>query len=79
MVTTSTNLWSRLGTCDASGDNLQMVMKKEGVSFRHAVEILERSRGLLRRLQSSGPTRGPTNPSLLNPRRISPMRRCCRM
>ena len=43
-VTPSKNLWNCLAGC-GGGDTLQLVMKKEGVSFRHAVEILRRKTG----------------------------------
>ena len=34
------NLWNCLGACKAGGDSIQWVMKREGVGFQHAVEIL---------------------------------------
>jgi DNA primase catalytic core len=40
IVTPSKNLWNCLGACGCGGDTLQLVMKKEGVSFRHACEKL---------------------------------------
>ena len=40
VVTPSKNLWNCLGACGCGGDTLQLVMKKEGVSFRHACEKL---------------------------------------
>jgi DNA primase catalytic core len=43
-VTPSKNLWNCLAGC-GGGDTIQLVMKKEGVSFRHAVEILRRKTG----------------------------------
>jgi DNA primase len=46
VVTPAKNLWNCLGACGAGGDNLQLVMKKEAVSFRHAVEILQRKLGV---------------------------------
>jgi len=46
VVTPAKNLWNCLGACGAGGDNLQLVMKKEGVSFRHAVELLQRKLGV---------------------------------
>lgn len=39
VVTPAKNLWHCFG-CGAAGDALQWVMKKNGVSFRHAVELL---------------------------------------
>ena len=46
VVTPAKNLWNCLGACGAGGDNIQLVMKRQGVSFRHAVEILQRRLGL---------------------------------
>lgn len=43
-VSPSKNLWNCLAGC-GGGDTIQLVMKKEGVSFRHAVEILQRKTG----------------------------------
>jgi len=40
VVTPAKNLWNCLGACGCGGDTLQLVMKKEGVSFRHACEKL---------------------------------------
>ena len=34
------NLWHCLGTCQAGGSVIDWVMRVEGVSFRHAVELL---------------------------------------
>jgi DNA primase len=34
------NLWHCLGACQAGGSVIDWVMKAEGVSFRHAVELL---------------------------------------
>ena len=34
------NLWNCLGACGAGGDVIDWVMRAEGVSFRHAVELL---------------------------------------
>jgi len=39
VVTPSKNLWHCFG-CNAGGDVVQWVMKAQGVSFRHAVELL---------------------------------------
>lgn len=38
-ITPATNLW-RCPPCGASGNVIQWVMKRNGVSFRHAVELL---------------------------------------
>jgi hypothetical protein len=40
VVTPLTNLWHCLGACQAGGTVIDWVMKAEGVSFRHAVELL---------------------------------------
>jgi DNA primase len=40
VVTPSKNLWNCLGACQSGGSVIDWVMKTEGVSFRHAVEIL---------------------------------------
>jgi DNA primase len=40
VVTPSTNLWHCLGACQAGGSSIDWVMRAEGVSFRHAVELL---------------------------------------
>ena len=34
------NIWNCLGACQAGGSVIDWVMKAEGVSFRHAVELL---------------------------------------
>ena len=39
-VTPEKNLWRCFG-CDAGGDAIAWVMRREGVSFRHAVELLK--------------------------------------
>ena len=46
VVTPSTNQWACPGEGAESGGNVELVMKLEGVSFRHAVEILKRKLGL---------------------------------
>lgn len=40
VVTPDKNLWRCFGACDAGGDPIAWVMRREGVSFRHAVELL---------------------------------------
>jgi len=40
VVTPSKNLWNCLGACGEGGTVVDWVMKTQGVSFRHAVEIL---------------------------------------
>ena len=41
VVTPAKNLWRCFGACDVGGDAIAWVMKREGVSFRHAVELLK--------------------------------------
>src|SRR5215469_1726337 len=40
VVSPKKNLWNCLGACNAGGSAIDWVMKIEGVSFRHAVELL---------------------------------------
>ena len=40
IVTPARNLWHCLGACQAGGSVIDWVMRAEGVSFRHAVELL---------------------------------------
>ncbi len=42
VITPAKNLWHCLGACQTGGTPIDWVMKAEGVSFRHAVEILQR-------------------------------------
>ena len=41
VVTPSKNLWHCLGACQTGGSVIDWVMKKEGISFKHAVELLK--------------------------------------
>jgi DNA primase len=41
VVTPAKNLWHCLGACQTGGTAIDWVMKSEGVSFRHAVELLQ--------------------------------------
>lgn len=40
VITPSKNLWHCMGACSVGGSVIDWVMKAEGVSFRHAVELL---------------------------------------
>ena len=40
VITPGKNLWHCLGACQSGGSVIDWVMKAEGVSFRHAVELL---------------------------------------
>ena len=47
VVTPSNNLWNCLGACGEGGSIIDWVMKREGISFRRAVEILQNDIGLI--------------------------------
>jgi DNA primase catalytic core len=40
VVSPKTNLWHCLGACNVGGSTIDWVMRTQGVSFRHAVELL---------------------------------------
>jgi DNA primase catalytic core len=40
VITPAKNLWHCMGACNAGGTAIDWVMKAQGVSFRHAVELL---------------------------------------
>ena len=40
IVTPSTNLWRCMGKCNVGGSTIDWVMRTQGVSFRHAAELL---------------------------------------
>ena len=42
VINSSKNVWHCLGACQTGGTVIDWVMKAEGVSFRHAVEILRK-------------------------------------
>jgi DNA primase len=41
VISPEKNLWHCLGACQEGGDVIQWVMKSQGASFRHAVELLQ--------------------------------------
>jgi len=47
VVSPKKNLWHCLGACQAGGSVIDWVMKSQGVSFRHAVEILQTEQPLV--------------------------------
>lgn len=53
VVSPGKNLWHCLGACQSGGSAIDWVMKAEGVSFRHAVELLRRG------VFASGPVVAP--------------------
>ena len=40
VITPKKNLWHCLGACNVGGTAIDWVMRSNGVSFRHAVELL---------------------------------------
>ncbi len=46
VVSPKKNLWHCLGACDTGGSVIDWTMKCEGVSFRHAVDLLREDAGL---------------------------------
>src|SRR6185503_10887609 len=54
IVTPVKNLWHCMGACQAGGTVIDWVMRAEGVSFRHAVELL-RNGAPLASATSEGP------------------------
>src|SRR5688500_9600016 len=49
VITPDKNLWHCLGACQTGGSVIDWVMKAEGASFRHAVELLRGGASLERR------------------------------
>jgi len=65
VITPAKNLWHCLGACQAGGSVIDWVMKTEGVSFRHAVELLRE--GLPRGAIARAPVKQSTVPKLAAP------------
>jgi DNA primase catalytic core len=42
VITPAKNLWHCMGACSMGGTSIDWVMKAEGISFRHAVELLRK-------------------------------------
>jgi DNA primase len=40
VITPAKNLWHCMGACNAGGTAIDWVMRADGISFRHAVELL---------------------------------------
>jgi DNA primase catalytic core len=66
VVTPGKNLWHCLGECQTGGSPIDWVMKAEGVSFRHAVEIL-RAEHFPTMPSLDGPPQRSTVPKLAPP------------
>lgn len=69
VVTPSKNLWHCLGACQCGGSVVDWVMKKENVSFRHAVELL---RAEFLPLAADGGPAGQTM-TAIQPAKLSPL------
>jgi DNA primase len=71
VITPEKNLWHCLGACQAGGTVIDWVMRAEGVSFRHAVELLRNEHPSLAADSSSAPgakgRRYETAPRLRSP------------
>ena len=67
VITPSKNLWHCLGACQAGGSVIDWVMKAEGVSFRHAVELLREDNFSLAACSSSRPVKRSKVGKLLSP------------
>jgi len=62
VVSPEKNLWNCLGACGEGGDVIGFVQKLEGVSFRHAVELLKQDHAP--EISASGPVRRSTTQKL---------------
>ena len=60
VITPEKNLWHCMGACQAGGSVIDWVMKAEGVSFRHAVELLRADLPSLAASSSSMPVKTST-------------------
>ncbi len=63
VVSSKTNLWHCLGACQVGGSVIDWVMRFEGVSFRHAVELLRNDY----QPAASAPVKQSTVPKLASP------------
>ena len=72
VVSPGKNLWHCLGACAAGGGPVDWVMTAQGVSFRHAVELLVQQSASLSTLASARPgTTGPVKRS--SARKLEPI------
>src|ERR1700676_3520153 len=65
VISPKKNLWNCLGACRRGGDVIEWVMRAEGVSFRHAVELLREEHFPL--AASSRPVKSSSVPKLPAP------------
>ena len=74
IVSPRSNLWHCLGACNQGGSVIDWVMKAEGVSFRHAVEILRETGGSATVRPTAAPpaaVKHSTVPKLASPVEVS--------
>jgi len=64
VISPQKNLWHCMGACDAGGDVIEWVRRIEGVSFRHAVELLANDYAPDLDLAARGPIKQATVPKL---------------
>jgi DNA primase len=67
VISPKKNLWNCLGACRAGGSVIDWVMRAEGISFRHAVELLREDRLPLAAHPNGRPPRISTVPKLPAP------------
>jgi DNA primase catalytic core len=67
VISPQKNLWHCLGACRAGGTTIDWVMRAEGVSFRHAVELLREDRFPLAASAGGNPPQRTTVPRLPAP------------
>ena len=67
VISPQKNLWNCLGACRAGGSPIDWVMRAEGISFRHAVELLREDHLPLAVNPSAKPPRISTVPKLSAP------------
>ena len=71
VITPDKNLWHCLGACQAGGDVIEWVRRTEGVSFRHAVELLRRIDVVITPPNQTAPVKVNTIPKLPTPIEIT--------
>jgi DNA primase len=67
VISPKKNLWNCLGACRAGGSSIDWVMRAEGVSFRHAVELLREDHLSLAARPGAKPPRISSVPKLPAP------------
>lgn len=74
VITPSKNLWHCLGACGRGGGPIDWVMTAQGVSFRHAVELLRESSPSLGVLAQSSPlAKRPGPPAKSQAQKLVPL------